>query len=227
MARTLDPEVHAVKRDAFVDVAQRLIGTKGYEQFSIQEVISEVGASKGAFYHYFESKGDLLEAVVERMANQAEAAWQPVLATPGLSAGQRLEGVFRAVAAVKAERRDVVLAILDAWQSDDNAIVREKLRRLVAARMTPLLVDLVRQGVADGDFSAADPDATAQMVVAVIQGTQELALKQYIDCRAGVITVDDVIHVYASYTEALERILGARPGSLVLADPEILRSWFT
>jgi AcrR family transcriptional regulator len=216
-----------VKRDAFVDAAQRFIASGGYEQLSIQQLIDEVGASKGAFYHYFGSKGDLLEAVVERMADQSEAAWQPILAAPGLSAGQRLEGVFRTVAEVKAERREVVLAILDAWLSDDNAVVREKLRRLVADRMTPLLIRLVRQGVADGDFTATDPDSTAQVLVAVIQGSQEVALKQFVGCQSGEITVDDVIRVFASYTEAVERILGAPAGSLALVDPAMLRMWFT
>ncbi|MEO8273820.1 MAG: TetR/AcrR family transcriptional regulator [Chloroflexota bacterium] len=227
MARTLDPEIHAGKRDAFVDAAQRYIASGGYEQLSIQQLIDDVGASKGAFYHYFGSKGDLLEAVVERMADQAEAAWQPILTAPGLSAGRRLEGVFRTVAAVKAERRDVVMAILHAWLSDDNAIVREKLRRLVADRMTPLLIGLVRQGVAEGDFTATDPDATAQVLVAVIQGSQELALKQFVGCQSGELTVDDVIRAFASYTEAVERILGTPPGSLVLVDPDMLRTWFT
>ena len=198
MARTLDPEVHAVKRDAFVDAAQRFIASGGYEQLSIQQLIDHVGASKGAFYHYFGSKGDLLEAVVLRMADQAEAAWQPILTAPGLSAGARLEGVFRSVAAVKAEQRDVVMAILDAWLSDDNAIVREKLRRLVAERMRPLLIGLVRQGIADGDFTATDPDATALVLVAVIQGSQELALQQFVGCQSGKLTVDDVIRAFDS-----------------------------
>jgi len=227
MARTIDPEVHAVKRDAFVDVAERLIGAKGYEQLSVQEVIDAVGASKGAFYHYFGSKGDLLEAVVERMADAATTAWQPMLAAPGLSAAQRLEGVFRTVAAVKAERRELVLAILDAWLSDDNAIVRDKLRGLVAARMTPLLSELVAQGAADGDFTPRDPEATARVLVSLIQGTQELASQLFVDCQSGVTTVDQVIGVFAAYTEAFERILGLASGSLVLADPETLRSWFT
>jgi hypothetical protein len=34
MPRTLDPAAHALRRDAFVDAAQRLIQTKGYEQMS-------------------------------------------------------------------------------------------------------------------------------------------------------------------------------------------------
>jgi AcrR family transcriptional regulator len=227
MARTLNPESHAVRRDAFVDVAQRRIAAGAYEQLSVQQVIDEVGASKGAFYHYFGSKGDLLEAVVERMADEATAAWQPVLTAPGLTAAQRLERVFRTVAEVKWERRELVLAIIDAWLSDDNAIVREKLRRLVAARMTPVLTGIVQQGLEEGAFTPGNVPATAQILVALIQGTQELALQLYVDCHAGAVSVDDVIGLFASYTEAIERILGARPGSLTLTHPDVLRTWFS
>ena len=61
MARTLDPAAHAVKRDTFLDAAQRLIKTKGYEALSVQDVLAAVGTSKGAFYHYFDSKAALLD----------------------------------------------------------------------------------------------------------------------------------------------------------------------
>ena len=61
MARTLDPAAHALRRDEFVDAAQRLIQSRGYEQMSIQDVLDELGASKGAFYHYFDSKEGLLD----------------------------------------------------------------------------------------------------------------------------------------------------------------------
>ena len=57
------PTAHAVRRDEFVDAAQRLIQSPGYEQMSVQDVLDELGASKGAFYHYFDSKEALLEAV--------------------------------------------------------------------------------------------------------------------------------------------------------------------
>ena len=38
MARTVDQVAHALRRDEFLDVAQRLLETKGYEQVSIQDV---------------------------------------------------------------------------------------------------------------------------------------------------------------------------------------------
>ena len=115
MARTLNPTSHAVRRDAFLDVAQRLIQAKGYDAMSIQDVIDEVGASKGAFYHYFGAKGDLLEAIVERMADAVQASWDEVMTRPGLSAVERFEGVLATTAQYKSARRDLSLALLDAW----------------------------------------------------------------------------------------------------------------
>ena len=78
MTRTVDTEAHAVRREAFVDAAQRLMQAKGYEQMSVQDVLDELGASRGAFYHYFDSKTALLEAVVTRTVDTALASVIPV-----------------------------------------------------------------------------------------------------------------------------------------------------
>jgi AcrR family transcriptional regulator len=50
------PSVRSVSREAIVDMAQRLIQTKGHEQMSIQDVQNELGVSQGAIYHYFDSE---------------------------------------------------------------------------------------------------------------------------------------------------------------------------
>jgi AcrR family transcriptional regulator len=226
VARTLNPATHAVRRDAFLDVAQRLIQTKGYEAFSIQEVIDEVGASKGAFYHYFGSKSDLLAAIVERMADGVEASWTEVLTREGLTARERLEGLFASTAAYKNARRDLALALLEAWLSDRNTILRERLRELVARRMTPALERILRQGIADREFTVADPNATARVIVALILGIQGEALQLFVARQAREIEVDEVLRVFAAFTEGLERILGLAPGRLSLTDPPTIRMWF-
>ncbi len=226
MARTLNPEVHAVRREAFIDVAQRLMQTKGYEAFSIQDVIAEVGASKGAFYHYFSSKADLLEAIVERMADAVEGSWAEVMNRPGLSASQRLEGIFSTTEQYKNARRDLALALLEAWLSDQNAILRDKLRQMVSVRMTPVLRAILNQGLAEGEFTASDPDSTARVIVALVLGNQEEAAKLFIEHQAGLIETDEVIRVFAAFTDALCRVLGLEPGRLSLTDPPTLRLWF-
>src|SRR5262249_2893957 len=145
MARTRDPVAHAVRRDAFLDSAQRLIQAKGYTQMSIQDVLDDLGASKGAFYHYFDSKAALLEGVVTRMVDVSTAAMAPVVADPGRSALEKFNAVFTGLATFKAERRELVLALMRVWLSDDNVFMREKFRRGVIARMTPLIASIIRQ----------------------------------------------------------------------------------
>jgi AcrR family transcriptional regulator len=226
MPRTLDPEAHAVRRDAFVDVAQGLIQTKGYEQLSIQDVLDEVGASKGAFYHYFDSKVGLLEAVVERMVVAATAEMEPIVADPNRTAVQKLNDVFSTLAQWKSDRRALVVALIEVWISDDNAIVREKLRKGTVAHVTPLLATIVRQGVEEGTFHTDSPAATARVLVSLIQGASDVATDLVIARKSGAISFDVVERTLTAYTSAYERVLGLPAGSWSMMDEATLHSWF-
>lgn len=226
MARILDPAVHAVRRETFVDIAQRLIQAKGYEQMSIQDVLDEAGASRGAFYHYFDSKAALLEAVVERMVEAAIATLSPLVADPAVPALEKLQGVFSGIARWKGERTELMVALLQVWLSDDNAIVREKVRRGLMARLAPLLSTIVRQGTDEGVFTASSPDDLARVLVSLLQGVNETAVELYIARRAGKISFAAVKRLLATYVEAFERLLGLPPRSLTMVDQAVLREWY-
>jgi AcrR family transcriptional regulator len=226
MARTVNATLHTVRRDAFLDVAQRLVTIKGYEAMSIQDVLDELEASKGAFYHYFDSKQALLEAVVERFADGAMASLAPVLNDPDLPALAKLEQVFAGIASLKAEQKDLMLAIIEVWNSDGNAIVREKVRRLSERIMVPLFSAVVRQGVAEGTLQVDSPDETARVLVSLMLGFQLQATDLFIARQAGTISFEVVQRAVAANTEAFERILGVPKGSVRLTDEATLRFWF-
>ena len=226
MPRTVNVQVHKVRRDAFLDVAQLLIQTKGYEQMSIQDVLDELETSRGALYHYFDSKQALLDGVVDRFADGAMSAVAPILADPQLPALRKLEKVLGGIASFKAERKQLVLAIMEVWNSDGNALVREKLRRLAARRLEPILAAVIRQGIDEGIVTSNSPDEMARVLMYLIQGYQELAGEHFLARQAGTITFEVVLRTYAAFTEAFERILGIPPGSVTLTDEPTLRYWF-
>ncbi|HEY4912322.1 MAG TPA: TetR/AcrR family transcriptional regulator [Candidatus Dormibacteraeota bacterium] len=226
MARTVNPTLHTVRRDAFLDVAQRLIQTKGYEAMSIQDLLDQLEASKGAFYHYFGSKQKLLEAVVERFADGAMASLAPILSDPELPALKKLERLFSGIASLKAEQKDLMLAIIEVWNSDGNAIVREKVRRLSERIMVPLLSAVVTQGVDEGTLQVDSPDEMAKVLASLMLGFQQQATDLFIARQAGAITFEVVQRAVAANTEAFERILGVPKGSITLTDEPTLRFWF-
>src|SRR6185437_776110 len=61
----------AVRRAELLDCAQGLFLTRGYDQTTVNDVIAATGLSKGAFYHHFRAKEDLLEAIADRFAREA------------------------------------------------------------------------------------------------------------------------------------------------------------
>src|SRR5580700_2480621 len=84
----------AVRRAELVDCAQALFLTKGYERTTINDVIEATGLSKGAFYHHFRAKEDLLEAIAERFARQSLAFVGALREGGYLNALQQLNGLL-------------------------------------------------------------------------------------------------------------------------------------
>jgi AcrR family transcriptional regulator len=227
MPRTVNPVAHAVRRDAFLDAAQALIATKGYEALSVQDVIAAVGASKGAFYHYFGSKADLLEGVTARMVDGALATLEPVMADVELSAPQKLTALASGIARFKSARREFLVALIEVWLSDENALMREHFRRRARDAMTPVLEAIIAQGVAEGAFDVPAPDTSAQVFMSLLMGLNETATELYLANHAGRVSLAEVLRRFDAYTVAFERLLGAPPGTVILGDPAVIRDWFS
>jgi len=226
MARTLNAAVYTVRREAFVDACLRLMQAKGYEQMSIQDLLDELDASRGAFYHYFDSKRELLEAAIDRIADQALAAVAPVVDDPDLPAIPKLEKFFGGIAQFKTDRKALMLEFIEVWKSDDMAVVRDKLRRVIVERVGAILARIVEQGVKEGVFNIDAPGETATILMVLITGFQDSATELFLARQAGKVSFDEAKSTLESFTRAFERILGAQRGSIQIADQRTLQEWF-
>jgi AcrR family transcriptional regulator len=226
MARTLNPEVHMVRRDAFIEAAQRLMQTRGWEQMSIQDLLDDVGASRGAFYHYFDSKQALLEAVIGRMVDAGLGSIMPIVEDPTLPAATKLVRVFSGIGRWKTDRRELIMAFLDVWLSDEHAVVREKFRHQLVRQFVPVLTRIVAQGIDEGSFQVASVDATARVLMMMLQGLQDEATDLFVARQANKVTYEEVETRFASYARAFERIVGVEAGSITLIDQPILQAWY-
>lgn len=226
MARTLDPAAHALKREAFADAALRLIQTEGYEQMSVQQVLDELGASRGAFYHYFDSKAALLDAAIERLVDLVTDSLMPAVEDPDLSAPEKLRRVFSGLARWKEDRVDLMRRLLRVWISDENALAREKWHRYTSARMLPMLAPILRQGNEEGTLSTGPAEPVAAVLLALILAANDAACRLFVARQENSVSFQEVERTFAAYFQAAERILGLPPGSWPAVDADILQSWF-
>lgn len=168
----------------------------------------------------------MLEAVVDRIVDSAVDVVGQVVADPNLSAVEKLHSYFSTIARYKEERMEFLVALMRVWFSDDNAIVREKLRREQVQLVTPHIAAIIRQGIAEGSFTLADPEQMARVVLSLILDTGDEAGQLYLARLHGEVEFDVVRQRFAAYETALERLLGVSPGALNLVDEQMLRTWF-
>ena len=65
MARNKYPEVTVEK---ILEVSQRLFLTNGYDNTTIQDIVEELGGlTRGAIYHHFKSKEEIMDALINKM----------------------------------------------------------------------------------------------------------------------------------------------------------------
>ena len=226
MARTVHEEKHAVKRNEILDVAQRFVYTKGYEQMSIQDILNELQISKGAFYHYFDSKQTLLEALIDRMREDVEPIILPIIDDPDLHTLDKLHRFFDTAARWKTARKDYILSLLSVWYADDNAIVRQKMQTNLIKWATPLLAKIIRQGVQEGVLTNSFPDQAGEILLHLLQSLGDTFTELLISGDPNDDKAQCATNVVAGYNDAMERVLGAPAGSLNLIDTETLKEWF-
>ena len=68
MARNKYPEITVEK---ILEVSQRLFLTKGYDNTTIQDIVDELGGlTRGAIYHHFKSKEEIMDALTDKMFHE-------------------------------------------------------------------------------------------------------------------------------------------------------------
>lgn len=224
MARRVEPDMHQAKRDVILDSVERLLTVQGYESLTIADVIADAGISKGAFYHYFPSKTEVLSALVQRRLDRWEALLLPIASGEG-SPTTRLLGVLRALGNAKSDERAFFIGTLRSLYSDENALAYVKTKRSAAARFTPLVATIVTDGVESGAFKADTPLSSARVVVSLLQECADQIGSMLLEITAGHATGVELEALATAYERAVHDVLGVTDGSLKFIDVEQLRSW--
>lgn len=226
MARTRNPTTHALRRDEILDVAERLIRTRGYEAMSIQSVQDELGCSRGALYHYFGSKEAILEAVIARMTAVGMTVLSPIADDPALCATEKLQQLFTAGGEWKSERRDLLIPLIRSWYAPGNDVARVRTEAAAFEQFRPLMARVLREGVAEGSMRVSSAEHAAVILSALLAGSTGAISRLLLDRLDGRVPYEEVERFIHAYNEAIERILGLVPGTFTLLDPEYMRAWF-
>ena len=228
MARTVNVAEHAARRDEILDAAQRLILSTGYERLTVHDILDDLQISKGAFYHCFDSKPAVIEALTTRLVSDSERALAPIVENPGMGALEKLRGFFGQIVRWKSERQNLFVAMLPVWYAPDNLAFRLLVDRESARRTAPLLSAIVRQGVDEGRFVTAYPDQAGPIIFSIIQALQDAMAQRLLDVQhrsPSSSSVKEMVNTHGAHMEAIERYLGVPTKTLNRVDARAVKSW--
>ncbi len=229
MARIVKEEERTAKRNEILDAALQLVYSKGYDKMTIQDILDQLQISKGAFYHYFDSKVDVLEAVVERMAaEQVEPIFLSIVQDPHLSALEKLHHYFDMSTRWKTSKKAFVMELVKVWYSDENALARQKMLSRTVQHLEPFFTEIIKQGVQEGSFTTPYPEIASEVTINLIYdlayASGQMLISEEVRQRDNLQRIETL---YAAYSDVLERVLGAPKSSIQFMTAEALKIWFS
>lgn len=162
MARNKHPEETV---NLILDVAFRLFMEQGYEHTSIQDIINHLGGlSKGAIYHHFKSKEDILVAVTNRMTEESNHMLAEIRDRWDLNGREKLKVIFKK--SIQRPVQDDMFTVAPELSSNSRllfSIFRETMDEAAPNYIQPI----IEQGIADGSIQTDYPEELAELIILV------------------------------------------------------------
>ncbi|MBR3796061.1 MAG: TetR/AcrR family transcriptional regulator [Clostridia bacterium] len=212
------------RRGELLATAERLFYTNGYEKTSVQDILTEMNFSKGGFYHHFDSKLSVLEAICEQRAKESCDQAEKIASTVGGTAVDKLNAVFHDSALLSSGNAGFVALMIQVAYREDGALMREKMKQCQLTYMQPVVERILAEGVETREFFLSDIASSAQMLLRMhLVFTDEIAfLLAQEDSEEKLM--DAAIRKLNVYRTAMERILVAPFGSMVLFEAKELQA---
>ena len=157
MARNKYPEV---TEERILDAAQRLFLEQGYENTTIQDIVDELGGlTKGAVYHHFKSKEEIMDAVGDRMFFSNN----PFEAVRGRTDLNGLQKLREAVRLNQSDKERVRLTAQSIPIAKSPRLLQEM---IISNRkvLTPYFLELIEEGNRDGSMHTDYPREIAELL---------------------------------------------------------------
>lgn len=149
------------RKNEILDVAERLFGTKGFDNTSTSDILNEVGIARGTLYYHFKSKEDILDAMIDRMTGRLVEKAAALLAKKEIPVLKRLTMMMTALNVNGSLGQE----IMEQVHKPQNALMHQKMQERLLAGVNPLVTALIREGIAQGICRTEYPAEVAEMTL--------------------------------------------------------------
>lgn len=157
MARNKYPEE---TRNLIIDTAAKLFVEKGYDNTSIQDIIDNLGGlSKGAIYHHFKSKEEIMNAASDKFFEGANQKMDEIFCRTDISGKEKIRQLMR-ISFFDAAQEMFFTAAPDIM---DNPRLLVLYLQEIQKEVPDMIIPLIEEGIADGSIQTEYPRELAEV----------------------------------------------------------------
>lgn len=163
MSRNKYPEE---TRKLIINVSTNLFINHGYEKTSLQDIINNLGGlTKGAIYHHFRSKEDILIGVIEGICQDNTSLMASIRDDCTLTGKEKLEKMFTCSIS-DTKQGEISKLFTEMPNLLDSPTFLTYYIRMIYDEVIPLyIIPVVREGAADGSIKTDSPDELAEVLM--------------------------------------------------------------
>ncbi len=173
-------DISNLRRGQLTRAAYKVVGQKGYYEFTVRDIAREAGLSTGLVHYYFKNKEDLLLNLLKEINRNMTIILNKNISTSDDPREKLNIFMSQAFDLVKNEK-DYFYIVIDFWtQVNKNERMKRANIKLFKSYRDEIS-KILREGVEKGAFMKMDIDYTAAVIISIIQG---LIIQYVIDNNA-------------------------------------------
>lgn len=197
MVRTVKSPID--RKTEIINAARQLFQTKGYDKVTMQDMMDSLAVAKGTIYHYFKSKEELFEAVVENIVDANIEHMQAVMQETTGTALEKMQ-VLIAAGNISQENEKILGSL-----HTRNDAMHARLLAVAVTKQALLYAEVITQGCQEGVFQTENPREVAEFMLAGIQMLTDVGIYPW--------TREDLARRTKAFPTIIENLLKAPKGS--------------
>jgi AcrR family transcriptional regulator len=201
-------------KNKIIETAHLFFSEKGYDKTSVNDIINKLGISKGAFYHYFNSKDDVLDAIILGYTAEAVDMMYEIVYDPKLNGLEKYIKMFKETQAKREKNAERFSFLIKLFLKEDNLLFRHRYTEKILELTKPPFILILQQGVKEGLFVINHPEETAELIIRLgnIYRTKIAVLSLTLnDNPNNLLKIQGIIEFMQ---DTVERLVGVQSGTL-------------
>jgi len=151
------------RRQELIDVAAQLFLKQGYENTTVNQIINKLNLAKGTYYYHFQSKEDILIAVSDKLISDTQKKLVSIHR-------QNEKDVLWRIREILSIFHDDFYRNRNIWKlvyHDNNVAMHKQVTKIGGKRFTPLLTDVLQEGIEEDLIYVPHARETAQVLISI------------------------------------------------------------